>query len=323
MAEKSIDVAIVGAGPAGISAAIYAKRKALSLRIFEAEALGGQAAEAFVVENYPGVERLKGMELMQKMAGHLKGFGVEIEEAAAVTGIKNLGKGKGFELEINKGEESVQAKTVILCTGSKYRTLNVPGEKELFGKGVSYCATCDGPFLKGKTVAVVGTGNSGVNAALFFSAICKKTYLIECLPKTSCDAVYNERIKKAKIELMLNTCVLEIAGKKEVEKIKVKDSASGKEKEIAAGSASGKQRELQVDGVFIYAGMQPKNELAKKLGLQMDGKGYIVVDGKKMTAVQGVFAAGDIAGELAQIVVAAGSGAIAATSAFEYLKKQE
>ncbi len=310
-ASNQIDVAVIGAGPAGISAALYAKRKALSLRIFESGAEGGQAAEAFVVENYPGIERLHGAELMQKMAQHLDGFGVEIEEATAVTNIKNIGKGKGFELEINKGEEKVQAKAVILCTGSEYKMLNVPGEKEFCGKGVSYCATCDGPFFKGKTVAVIGSGNSGVNAALFFSAICKKTYLIEFLPSTTCDAIYNERIKKAKIKLMLNMQVLEIIGRESVEKIKVK------------GRASGKEREIAVEGVFIYVGTQPKNELAKKLGLRLDEKGYIVVDSKKMTAVQGVFAAGDIAGELAQIVVAASSGAIAATSAFEYLKKQE
>ena len=310
MAEKSIDVAIIGAGPAGISAAIYAKRKALSLRIFEAEALGGQAAEAIWVENYPGIERLKGMELTQKMAQHLRGFGVEIEEAAAVTDIKNLGKGKGFELEINKGEEKVQAKAVILCTGSEYKMLNVPGEKEFFGKGVSYCATCDGPFFKGKTVAVIGSGNSGANAALFFSDICKKTYLIEFLPKPTCDGIVCQALSKSNVELLANTEVIAIKGGKEVEKVKVKDRASGK------------QREIAVDGVFIYAGMLPRNELAKKLGLRLDEKGYIAVDSKKMASIQGVFAAGDIAGELAQIVVAAGSGAIAATSAFEYIKKQ-
>jgi thioredoxin-disulfide reductase len=309
-ASNQIDVAIIGAGPAGISAAIYAKRKALSVRIFESGAAGGQAAEAFVVENYPGIERLHGAELMQKMAQHLHGFGVEIEEAAAVTDIKNLGKGKGFELEINKGEEKAQAKAVILCTGSEYKMLNVPGEKEFYGKGVSYCATCDGPFLKGKTVAVIGSGNSGVNAALFFSAICKKTYLIEFLPKPTCDGILCQALSKSNVELLANTEVIAINGGKEVEKVKVKDRASGKEKEIA------------IDGVFIYAGMKPRNELAKKLGLRLDENGYIVVDRKKMASIQGVFAAGDIAGELAQIVVAAGSGAIAATSAFEYLKKQ-
>jgi len=322
MAEKNIDVAIIGAGPAGISAAIYAKRKALSVRIFESEAAGGQAAEAFVVENYPGVERLHGAELMQKMAQHLHGFGVEIEEAAAVTKIKNLGKGKGFELEINNGEEKAQAKAVILCTGSEYKMLNVPGEKEFYGKGVSYCATCDGPFFKGKTVAVIGSGNSGVNAALFFSAICKKTYLIEFLPKPTCDGILFRALAKSNVELLANTEVIAINGGKEVEKVKVKDRQSGKEKEIAAGRASKKEKEIAVDGVFIYAGMKPRNELAKKLGLRLDEKGYIAVDGKKMASMQGVFAAGDIAAELAQIVVAAGSGAIAATSAFEYLKKQ-
>ncbi|MBN2067746.1 MAG: FAD-dependent oxidoreductase [Candidatus Diapherotrites archaeon] len=311
MESREIDVAVVGAGAAGITAALYAKRKALSVRIFEAEALGGQAAEAIWVENYPGISKLEGAKLMQRMAEHLKEFGVEVEEAAEATGIKKLGKGKGFELDINNGEERVQAKTVILCTGSKYKTLGIPGEKEFYGKGLSYCATCDGPAFKGRIVAVVGAGNSGVNAALFFSEICSKTYLVEFMPKPCYDAVYSEAVKKSGIELMLNTEATEIAGNGSVEGIKLKGRKDGKEKALA------------VDGVFIYVGTQPRNALAKKLGLKTSKKGYIVTDGSKATSMEGVFAAGDITGELAQIVTATGSGAVAATSAFEYLKKQK
>ncbi len=310
MAEgKAIDVAVVGSGPAGITAALYAKRKALNVRIFEAEAVGGQTAEAIWVENYPGVTRLEGTKLMHRMAEHLLEFGVEVEEAAEVTGIKKIASEKWFELEINKGEEKVGARAVILCPGSKYKTLGIAGEKELYGKGVSYCATCDGPFYKDKVVAVIGAGNSGANAALFFAGICRKTYLVEFLPKPNYDAVYEEPLRKSGVQILLNTQLLEISGSESVEGIKVKERGSGMEKEI------------DVDAVFIYVGLQPRNWLAKKLGLQIDKNGYIVTDGNKMTSVQGVFAAGDITGELPQTVVAAGSGAVAATAAFDYLKK--
>lgn len=306
MGEKEIDVAIVGAGSAGITAALYAKRKALGVRIFDSGAAGGQTAEAVWVENYPGIGRIRGMQLMQKMASHLKGFGVEVEEAAEVTGIE---KKEGlFELDINNGEEKVGARAVILCTGSKYRMLNVHGEKELYGKGVSYCATCDGPGFKGKAVAVVGAGNSGANAALFFGEICKKVFLVEYAETPGFDAIYGKPLHEAGIEMVMNTRVSGIEGKESVQAVKLKNRKSGEEKTI------------DVDGVFIYIGMQPRNGLAKQLGLDLDEHGYVAVNEGNATSMPGVFAAGDITGELAQTVVAAGSGAIAATSAFEFVK---
>ena len=311
MPEKQpaiVDVAIVGAGPAGITAALYAARKALSARVFEAEAVGGQVAEAIWVENYPGIPKISGAELMRKMADQLRSFGVEIEEAAEVTGIRKA-QG-GFELEINSGEEKVSAKTVIICTGSRHVPLGIPGEKKFFGKGVFYCATCDGPLFKDKTVAVIGGGNCGVNAALFFSGICKKTYLIEFMPKPNFDAVYSAPLRKSKVEFLLNTQLTEIIGKESVEQIKVKDRSSGKE------------RAISLDGVFIYIGLQPKSELAKKAGLKVDAKGYVSVGSGKMSSVPGIFAAGDVCGDLAQLAVSVGAGAVAATSAFDYLKKE-
>jgi thioredoxin reductase (NADPH) len=303
---EAVDVAVVGAGPAGVTAALYAKRKALSVKLFESEALGGQAAEAVFVENYPGIKGIKGFELMEKMRGHLKGFGIEPEEAAEVTEIKP--RGKLFELEINDGEEKVLARSVILCTGSKYRMLNVPGEKELYGKGLSYCVTCDGPALKGKPVAVVGAGNSGATAALFLAEICPKVFLVEFLEKPAFDSVYRKPLEKAGVELVLNTEVKEVLGKKRVEGLKARERASGKE------------RRLEAEGVMVYIGMVPKNALAKKLGLKLDEKGYVKAGEGNATSMKGVFAAGDITGELAQIVVAAGSGAVAATAVFDYLK---
>ncbi len=307
MGEETVDVAIIGGGPAGITAALYAKRKALSVKLFETKAVGGQTADAIWVENYPGVKKIRGMELMQQMAEHLKEFGVEPEEAAEVTGVKK--KGELFELDIEEGEEKLLAKSVIICTGSKYRELGVSGEKELYGKGVSYCATCDGPGFKDKVVAIVGAGNSGANASLFFAGICKKVYLIEFGEKPVFDSVYAQPIKvESKIELMTNMQTVGIEGKEKVNGIKVKDRKSGEEKVIV------------VDGVFVYIGSVPQNKIAKQLGLKLDKKGFVEVGKGNDTSVQGVFAAGDITGELAQTIVAAGSGAIAATSAFEFVK---
>jgi thioredoxin reductase (NADPH) len=306
MPEKSIDLAVVGAGPAGITAALYAKRKALKVRIFDSEAAGGQTSLAVWVENYPGLGRIKGFDLMQKMAKHLEEFGVEIEEAAEVTGIEK--KGKLFEVDINNGEEKVEAKAVILATGSKYKVLDVPGEKELYGKGISYCATCDGLAFKGKTVAVVGAGNSGANAALFFADICKKVFLIEWAEKPNFDEIYKKPLEEAKVEMLFGTAVAAIEGKKKVSGLRLKPAKGGNGESLA------------VDGVFVYIGMQPKNSLAKKLGLKLDKKGYVEVNERKETGLPGLFVAGDITGEQAQTIVAAGSGAIAATSSFEFVK---
>ena len=286
---------------------MYAKRKALSVKVFETKAVGGQTADAIWVENYPGVKKIRGMELMQKMAEHLKEFGVEPEEAAEVTGVKK--KGELFELDIEDGEEKLLAKSIIICTGSKYKELGVPGEKEFYGKGVSYCATCDGPGFKEKVVAIVGAGNSGANAALFFAGICKKVYLIEFGEKPVFDSVYAQPIKEeTKIEVMINIQTIGIEGKEKVNGIKIKDRKSNEEKVLA------------VDGIFVYIGSVPQNKIAKQLGLKLDEKGFVKVGKGNETSVKGVFAAGDITGELAQTIVAAGSGAIAATSVFEFVK---
>ncbi len=307
MSEEIVDVAIIGGGPAGITAAIYAKRKALSVKLFESKAVGGQTADAIWVENYPGIKKINGMELMQQMSEHLNEFGVEPEEAAEVTGVKKTGE--LFELDIENGEEKLLAKSIILCTGSKYRELGVPGEKELYGRGLSYCATCDGPGFKDKVVAVIGAGNSGANAALFFAGICKKVYLIEFGKKPVFDSVYSKPLKEeSKIELMVNMQTVGIEGKEKVKGIKIKDMKNGAEKVIP------------VDGVFVYIGSVPQNALAKQLDLKIDRKGFVEVDKGNKASISGVFAAGDITGELAQTIVAAGSGAVAATSVFEFVK---
>lgn len=303
---NAIDVAVVGAGPAGITAALYAKRKGLKVRIFESAAAGGQAADAVMVENYPGLPKMKGAQLMQKMAESLKAFGVEPEEAFGITGIEK--KGGLFELELEGGEERVLAKAVILCTGAESRKMNVPGEKELQGRGVHYCAMCDGPSYRGKIVAVIGAGNSGANAALFFAGICKKVFLIDCCSEPAFDGIYKNYLEKAGVQLLLERKVDAVLGEKKVEALKLK------------GIATGKEETLKFDAVFVYIGMLPRNALAKMLGAKIGKRGFVETGCDCRTNVPGLFAAGDLNGGVAQIVVAAGSGAIAAVSAFEFVK---
>ncbi len=304
MEKNSFDICIIGAGAAGLTAAIYAARKNLKAIVLEKGSAGGQTANSICMENYPGFGKVKGKELMQLMRAQAESFGVQIKEATHVQEIKKTAS--GFETKTDN--ETIQSKAIILATGTKYKMLNVPGERELYGKGVSYCATCDGPFFRKQRVAVVGGGNSGVTIAQYFDEIAAETFLIEFLPQLNCDEIYKEQLKKTKIKTITNTEVKEILGKENVTGIRIKNRASGKEET------------LSVDGVFIYVGLSPQNELAKSFGMKLNEKGYIVVNENCETSVPGVFAAGDIIGNLAQTVVAAGQGAIAGVNAYNFVK---
>ncbi len=307
MAESSINLAIIGSGPAGITAGIYAARKNLSVRVFESAALGGQTSLAIFVENYPGTKRIRGSELMDQWAEHLKEFGVEVEEANGIKSVKKING--GFEL-VTDEKETVNAKAVLVVTGTENKKLGIPGEKELYGKGISYCANCDGPVYKGKKVAVIGGGNSGVTNGLFIEEIAAETMLIEFMPELNCDEVYLPKLEKSKIRVLKNTQALEVKGEERVQALKVKDRATGKESEIA------------VDGIFIYVGLEPRNRLAKELGCKLDKWGFIETSVEQASSVKGVFAAGDIvSGTLAQTVWAAASGARAALAAYDFIKQ--
>jgi len=301
---KETDVCIIGAGPAGYTAAIYAARKMLSVIVIDKASSGGQTANAIWMKNYPGCGRIKGKELMQKMRAQAEGFGAKTKEAVEATDIKKTTN--GFEVTTEKGK--ILAKTVVIATGTKHKHLNIPGEKEFYGKGVSYCANCDGLFFRKQRVAVIGAGNSGATAALLFDEIASETILIEFLPEINCDEIYRAALQKTKVKIIRNTAVTEIFGKEAVEGITLKNRASGKEEKIA------------VEGVFIYVGLLPENSLAKKIGLKISEKGFIVVNEKLETGIPGIFAAGDITGALAQTVVAAGQGAIAATGVYNFIK---
>jgi thioredoxin reductase (NADPH) len=258
-----------------------------------------------LVENYPGFEPIKGFELAQKMIEHAKRVGVKINEGVAIISAKKAGK--EFELKTSE-QEVIKAKAIILATGAKHKKLNVKGMKEFEGKGISYCATCDGSLFANKKVAVIGGGNSGAVNALYLSKICEHVYLIEYMPELMCEKAYLPKLKEANVEIITNAEVFEFYGKEMLEGLKYRDRATGK------------SNTLEVSGVFIYIGIEPNNELAKQLTCELNEKGYIKVDTHMNTSVQGVFAAGDITGIFQQIAVACGQGAIAAESAYRYLR---
>ena len=309
MPESEIDLAIIGSGAAGITAAIYAARRNLRVRIFEKEALGGQSALAIWIENYPGTKKMKGSEMMDQWAEHLKEFGVAVEEANGVESVKKAGA--RFEL-VTESKENVKAKAVLLAAGTENKHLGIPGEEELYGKGISYCANCDGPMFKDRKVVIIGGGNSGVTNALWLSEIASETTLVEYLPELNCDEIYLKNVEKSPIKVLTNTQALEVLGKDKVEGLKVKDRSSGKEKEIAA------------DGIFIYVGLTPRNELAKAIGCKTDERGFVLTNEKNETNVPGVFVAGDLRqGALAQTVWAAGDGAKAALEAYAWIREEQ
>lgn len=301
-----LDVAIIGGGPAGITAGIYAKRKGLNVEIFESLVAGGTVNEAVLVENYPGFEPIVGQKLAEKMVETAKRVGVKINEAERLVSAKI---GDGFFELMSESRQLVRARAVILATGASHRKINVPGAKEFEGRGIAYCATCDGPLFSGKAVAIIGGGNSGAANALYMSDIAKKVYLIEYSPKLMCEKAYVEKLEHKKVEIITNANVLEFLGRDKLEAIKFEDRTSKK------------QQSITVDGAFIYIGLEPNNQLAKQLGCALDEKGYVKVDLKMCSSVEGVFAAGDITGVFQQMVVACGQGAIAAESAYRYLKK--
>jgi len=298
------ELVIIGGGPAGLAAAIYGARAALNPLVLERGVPGGQAATTEWIENYPGFEDgIGGFELMVHMQRQAEKFGAEFKNAD-VTGIK---KENGiFILNTSTGE--IGAKTVIIATGAEPKELGVPGEREFRGRGVSYCATCDGNFFRGKTVAVVGGGDSALEEAIYLTKLVEKVYLIHRRDGFRAAKVIQERAKaNPKIEFVLNTVVEEIAGERKVEKVIVKNVQTGEKSEIP------------VDGVFIYVGLKPNTAFLEGF-LELEN-GYIKTDENMATAIPGLFAAGDVRlKDLRQVVTAVADGAQAAVAAEKYLE---
>lgn len=311
-----LDLGIIGGGPAGLTASIFASRYGISNIVFT-DLIGGMASEAFKVENYPGIKGISGLELVQKMAKHATSLGGKIllEKVKKIEPVRmDLSSAGGKEKNILKvftSKKEYLFKAIILATGTEKRKLKVVGEKEFLGKGVAYCATCDAPFFKNKTVTVVGGGNSAVTSAILLSQYSKKIYILNIEKNLLADLSWQKEIEKnKKIEVINENTVKEIKGKKTVEEIILKNPFKGK-------------KILKTEGVFIEIGTVPLYYLAKNLRVKLDKKGFVEVSENLSTNVAGVFAAGDItnySANLRQIITAASEGAIAATSAYNYLK---
>jgi thioredoxin-disulfide reductase len=296
------DVIIIGAGPAGLTAAIFTSRRNLKTLVLS-KGLSNQLLETPYIENYPGFKRIKGYELNKRMEEQVKELGVEIRYEEV---LKIVPRDKEFIVRTT--EKEYESKSVILAFGKVPRTLNVPGEKELTGRGISYCATCDAPLFKNKTVAVVGGGNAALDATLFLSRIAKKVFLVHRREEFRGFESLVEKVKKKKnVEFVLNSVVKEFKGKEKLESILVENA---KTKEI---------KEIRVDGTFIEIGSEVKADLVKGL-VELDENNYIKINNNCETSFPGIFAAGDNTNTpFKQIVVAAGEGAKAGLAAYNYL----
>jgi thioredoxin reductase (NADPH) len=302
------DVAIIGSGPAGLTAAIYTSRAKLKTVVLEKMVVGGQVTTTYEVENYPGfTEPINGFLLMNKFENQAKKFGTEIITGSEVTNVSR--ENDFFNIETSKG--LIKSKTIIIATGAKYRKIGIPGEDKFTGRGVSYCATCDGAFFKDRVVAVIGGGNSALEESLFLTKFVKKVYLIHRRKEFRADKVIQEKVfENDKIEPVLNYIPVEIKGDNDIKEIVIKEKETGEIKS------------LNVDGVFIFIGLTPNSENFKDF-VKMDENGYIIVNKNLETNLPGVFAAGDvIQKDLRQIATAVGDGAIAANSAKNYIENQ-
>jgi len=303
---KVWDVAVVGAGPAGLTAALYAARKNLSTILIALD-LGGQVGITHLVTNYPGLPVIEGPELVRMMFEQAYMYGLERMLGERVQNIRVDGRAKVLELVSGK---EVKARAVIVASGAEKRRLEIPGESEFAGRGVVYCSTCDGPFYRDKTIAIVGGGNSALEAAVEMSGIAKKVYVVS-RREWSADEVLKDKAGSAKqVKALVGYEPLEIVGSEMVEQLTLRNLKTGK------------TRKLKVDGVFIEVGLSPNSDLVLDL-VSTNQRGEVVVDEMGDTGVRGVFAAGDVtATKDKQIVIAAGEGAKAALAAFDYLITQ-
>jgi len=296
------DVAIIGAGPAGLTAAIYSARYGLKTIVFEDPSRISQLAIAPFVENFPGYEGT-GLDLISKMKDQALKFGAE-HRLERVEDVRK--DGNRFLIKTDSGE--YVAKAIIIATGGKHRELGIEGEKEFVGRGVSYCAVCDGFFFKGKKVAVIGGGNAALADAIYLKDLGCDVIVIHRRDRFRADQALQKQLFDKGIKVLWNSVVERIEGSTKVERIVVKNVKTGEVKII------------DVEGVFIAIGIQPQTEIASKLGVEMDSYGYIKVDKWQRTNVEGVFAAGDCCDNpLKQAITACGDGAVAANSAYEYV----
>ncbi|EWH22114.1 thioredoxin-disulfide reductase [Bacillus haynesii] len=304
--EKMYDVIIIGAGPAGMTAAVYTSRANLSTLMVERGVPGGQMANTEDVENYPGFESILGPELSNKMFEHAKKFGAEY----AYGDIKEVVDEGDYKI-VKAGSKEFKARAVIITAGAEYKKLGVPGEKELGGRGVSYCAVCDGAFFKNKELVVVGGGDSAVEEGVYLTRFASKVTIVHRRDKLRAQSILQARaFDNEKVDFLWN---------KTVKEIQEQDGKVGKV--TLVDTVTGEEEEFRTDGVFIYIGMLPLSEPFKNLGITNE-EGYIVTNERMETKVEGIFAAGDIREKtLRQIVTATGDGSIAAQSVQHYIEE--
>lgn len=306
--ELNYDLVILGGGPAGFSAGIYAARGNIKTAIVDISMMGGQPSNYLELENYPGFDLIGGYDLMEKFEAHADKFGVEKFPMQEIQKIE-------LNSEIKKiitNDKVFSAKTIIIATGAQPQKLNISGEKEFVGRGVSYCAVCDGAFYSDKTVAVIGGGNAAVEEAIYLTRFAQKVYIIHRRDKLRADKIVQERaFKNPKIEFIWDSIATEILGSNNVEQILIKNVKTGEAKE------------LKTDGVFPYIGFSPNVDLINGQ-IQQNEQGFIKTDEYLNTSIKGVYAIGDVRETpLRQVITAAADGAIAAVSAIKYLEEIE
>lgn len=301
------ELIVIGGGPAGMTAAIYGARYGLKTLLLESKVLGGAQATSPGIENYPGYTFIVGIDLASKMKEQVRKCGAVIKEITEVRSIEREGNNGDFLLDTRRGV--YRANAIVIATGGGHKHLNVPGEEMLTGRGVSFCATCDGPLFRDKVVAVIGGGNTAVTEALYLTEVTKKVYLIHRRDELRAEKIVQDYIFKSDVEILWNTIVIEIKGDDLVREL-ILENVKTKE-----------QKSLSIDGVFVALGSEPESALAKSIGVKTNERGEIFVNAKQATNIPGVFAAGDVVESMKQIAVAVGHGAIAADSAYSYIRR--
>jgi thioredoxin reductase (NADPH) len=304
---ESWELIIIGAGAAGLAAGIYGARSGLKTLIIDEKLAGGTAADAPVVENYPGFPEISGGELAEKMVLHCKKAGATIHEIETVTALEIAGERK----IVKTTRAEYEATAIIVNTGSHYREIGVKGEKEFRGRGVSYCGVCDGPFFKGKRVLVIGGGNSAATTTLYLSGIAAEVVVTHRRDAFRAEeALVKDIASKGNVQIFWNTEIKQIKGEKVVNKVVVYHNKAGETKEIL------------VDAVFVQIGEAPNSQIAREAGLEVDEHGYIKTDVFQRTSVAGVYAAGDVTTHpVKQIGTAVGQGITAALEAYSYIRR--
>lgn len=304
---KRWNLIVVGAGAAGLTAGIYGARSGLKTLILEEKVPGGATAEAPLIENYSGFpEGINGMDLTKRLVEHAERMGAEIHQLEKATKLDL----KAREKRVSTEKAVYIAPALILASGSHYRTLGVPGEEEFRGRGVSYCAVCDGAFFKGRRVMVVGGGNSAAVSAIYLSNLASDVKLAHRRNRLRAEEALVKDLRSRKVEILWNTEVKEIKGDTEVKSV------------VFLNNKTGEIGELGVDGVFAQVGETPNSKVAQEAGVKVDKDGYIIVDDRQRTNMEGVYAAGDVtACPVKQVGTAVGQAIIAATEAFGYVKR--